>query len=74
MGILAIFTVIASRIASIAAPEFLSMPAASIAAGLGTLLLLVLLFAAMANLEAGKTLKTLSAVIGTHPLQRSLRS
>jgi hypothetical protein len=69
MGILAIFTVIASRIASIAAPEFLAMPAAGMAAGLGALLLLVLLFAAIANLEAGKTLRILSAVIGTHPLQ-----
>jgi hypothetical protein len=70
MGILAIFTVIASRLASIAAPEFLAMPAAGIAGGFGVLLLLVLLFAALANLEAGKTLKTLSAVIGTPPLQR----
>lgn len=70
MGILAIFTVIASRIASIAVPEFLAMPAAGIAAGLGALLLLVLLFAAIANVEAGKSLKTLSAVIGTHPLPR----
>ena len=70
MGILAIFTVIASRIASVAVPEFLGMPSAGIASGVGALLLLVLLFAAMANLEAGKTLKMLSAVIGTHPLQR----
>jgi hypothetical protein len=70
MGILAIFTVIASRIASFAASEFLAMPAAEIAGGLAALLLLVLLFAALANLEAGKTLKTLSAVIGTHPSQR----
>jgi hypothetical protein len=32
--------------------------------------LLVLLFAAIANLEAGKTLKVLSAIVGTHSLQR----
>lgn len=70
IGILAIFSVIASRIASIAAQDFLAMPAAGIAVGMGALLLLVLLFAAIANLEAGKTLETLSAVIGTHPLQR----
>ncbi|HEX4914103.1 MAG TPA: hypothetical protein VFV51_09110 [Vicinamibacterales bacterium] len=70
LGMLAIFTVIASRIASIAVPEFLTMPAAGLAAGLTTLLLLVLLFAAIANLEAGKTLKTLAAVIGTQPVQR----
>jgi Na+/H+ antiporter NhaC len=70
IGILAIFAVVASRVASIAAQEFLAMPAAGIAAGMGTLLLLVLVFAAIANLEAGKTLKKLSAVVGTHPLQR----
>ena len=70
IGILAIFAVVASRVASIAAQEFLAMPAAGIAAGMGTLLLLVLLFGAIANLEAGKTLQKLSAVVGTHPLQR----
>ena len=70
IGFLAIFTVIASRIASIAVPELLAAPAVGIASGVGALLLLVLLFAALANLEAGKSLKVLSAVIGTHPLQR----
>jgi hypothetical protein len=70
MGMLAIFTVIASRIASVAVPEFLAMPAAGLAAGFGTLLLLVLLFAAIANLEAGKTLTMLAAVVGTQPVQR----
>ena len=70
IGFLAIFTVVASRLASIAAPELLAMPAAGLVGGVGALLLLVLLFAAIANFEAGKTLKILSAVIGTHPLQR----
>lgn len=70
IGFLAIFTVIASRIASVAAPELLATPSAGIAGGLGALLLLVLLFAGIANLEAGKTLKVLSAVIGTRPVQR----
>ncbi len=70
IAFLAIFTMIASRLASIAAPEFLAMPAAGLAGGLGTLTLLVLLFAALANLEAGKSLRVLSAVIGTPPVQR----
>ena len=70
IGFLAIFTVIASRLASIAAPEVLAMPGAGVAGGLGALLLLVLLFAAIANVEAGKTLKLLSDVIGAPPTQR----
>ena len=70
IGFLAILTVIASRIASIAAPEVLAMPGAGMAGGLGALLLLVMLFAAIANVEASKTLKLLSGVIGTPPTQR----
>ena len=70
IGFLAILTVIASRIASIAAPEVLAMPGAGMAGGLGALLLLVMLCAAIANVEAGKTLKLLSGVLGTPPTQR----
>lgn len=70
LGFLAIFTVIASRIASIAATEFLTMPGAEVAGGLGALVLLVMLFAALANLEAGKTLKLLSGVLGAQPTKR----
>ncbi len=64
LGILAIFALIASRIAAIAAPEFLAIPAAGVVGGVGVLLLLIILFAAIANVEARKTLKLLSGVIG----------
>ena len=70
LGFLAIFTVIASRIASIAAPELLAMPGAGVAGGLGALLLLVTLFAAIANVEASRTLKLLSRVLGAQPTKR----
>lgn len=70
LGLLAIFTVVASRIASIAAPELVPMPGAGVAGGLGVLLLLIMLFAAIANFEASKTLKLLSGVLGTQPTKR----
>jgi hypothetical protein len=68
--LLAFFILVASRIASIAAPEFLAIQGAGVAAGLGALLLLVVLVAAIANVEARKTLKLLSGVIGTQPVTR----
>lgn len=68
IGFLAIFTVIASRIASIAAPELLHIAGAGVVGGLGSLMLLVVLLGAMANSEAKKTLKLLSGVIGAPPI------
>ena len=64
LGLLAIFAVVASRIASIAAPEFLAIPAAGVVGGVGVLVLLILLCAAIANFEARKALKLLSGVVG----------
>ena len=70
LGFLAIFTLIASRIASIAAPELLPIPASGLVGGVGVFLLLVLLFATIANFEARKTLTLLSGVVGAQATKR----
>ena len=70
LGILAIFTLIASRIASIAAPEVLTIPAAGLVGGFGVLVLLIMLFATIANFEARKTLTLLSGVVGAQATRR----
>jgi hypothetical protein len=71
LGMLAIFTLVASRIASLAAPEVIEIPFAALVGGVGVLLLLVLLFAAIANLEARKTVRALSRVFDAKPAKRS---
>ena len=71
LAFLAIFTVIASRIASIAAPELLTMPGAGVAGGLGALAVTRHAVCGNRELEASKTLKLLSGVIGTQPATRA---
>lgn len=70
LALLAVFALIASRIASIAAPEFFPIPGAGVAGGVAAVLLIVALCAAVSNFEARKTLRLLSNVVGAPPTQR----
>jgi hypothetical protein len=69
LALLAIFTLVASQIAAIAAPEFLPVPGAGLAGGVAATLLIVGLCLAMSNVEARKTLKLLSGIFGAPPTQ-----
>ena len=70
LALLAVFALIASQIASIAAPEFLPIPGAGVAGGVGAVLLIVALCAAVSNFEARRTLQLLSGVFGAPPTKR----
>jgi hypothetical protein len=70
LALLAVFTLIASRIASIAAPEVFPIPGAGVAGGVTAVLLIVALCAAVSNFEARKTLQLLSNVVGAPTTQR----
>jgi hypothetical protein len=70
LALLAVFALIASQIAAIAAPEFLPVPGAGLAGGVAAVLLIVVLCAAASNFEARRTLQLLSGIFGAPPMRR----